>query len=164
MSFNPFSWFSSTPSTGPPPPPTEAARLGKQLTLLFGGSAFLALSIAVTRRSVHKRRIGMIPAFYHPNTRPPAVPVNGAIDAIEALNLATLNTVAFAMLLVGGGMFALDVCSVGELRVKARASGDWSETQRAAEEEFEEWVVGVLARKEMKEEVKRRVEKEMAGK
>lgn len=90
--------------------------------------------------------------------------MNGAIDAIEALNLATLNTVAFAMLLVGGGMFALDVCSVGELRMKARASGDWSETQRAAEEEFEEWVVGVLARKEMKEEVKRRVEREMGGK
>lgn len=165
MPFNPFSWFGApVSSTLLLPPPTEAARLRKQLTLLLGGGAFLALSVAVTRRSVYKRRIGLIPAFYHPNTRPPAIPPNGAIDAIEALNLATLNTFAFAMLMVGGGMFALNVSSVEELRARARASGDWSETQRAAEEEFEEWVVGVLARKEMKEEVKRRVEREMGQK
>lgn len=60
-------------------------------------------------------------------------------------------------------MFSLDVCNLQELRDRVQSSTDWGETQKAAEEEFEEWVVGVLARKELKDEVKRRVEKEVKG-
>lgn len=153
MSLNPLSWFAPSPAL------TEAARLRKQVTLMLGGGALLALSVAVTRRSVYRRRLAQVPAFYRPNTRPPSVPPNGAMDALDALGLATLNTGAFAVLLVGGGMLVLDVCNVEELRVRTRASAEWKETQREAEEEFEEWMVGVLARKEVREEARRRVEK-----
>ncbi|KAI5846525.1 hypothetical protein DFP73DRAFT_593598 [Morchella snyderi] len=164
------------PSPPPPPPtpspptetapaaaprPTEARRQLKQLTLLLSGSAFLALSILTTRRTLAQRRLALTPPFYHPNTRPPLVPPNGALDALQALNLATLNTTAFAIFLVGGGMVALDVCTLEELRERARKTAAVGEAEREAEEEFEEWLVGVLARKEKKEEVRRRVKEEM---
>lgn len=61
-------------------------------------------------------------------------------------------------------MFSLDVCNVQELRERVRGNTEWGVAQREAEEEFEEWVAGVLARKEIKEEVKRRVERELGGK
>lgn len=64
------------------------------------------------------------------------------------------------MLLVGGGMFSLDICNLQELRERVRGGV----AQREADEELEEWVAGVLARKEIKEEVKRRVERELGGK
>ncbi|KAH0607699.1 uncharacterized protein H6S33_002733 [Morchella sextelata] len=171
------------PPSPPPPPPaliptpetpaatvpaaprlTETQRQLKQLTLLLGGSTFLALSILTTRRTLAKRRLSLIPPFYHPNNRPPLVPPNGALDALQALNLATLNTMAFAIFLVGGSMVALDVCNVEELRGKARKTAVGEEElakEREAEEEFEEWLAGVLARKERKEEIKRRVKEEM---
>lgn len=89
------------------------------------------------------------------------MPPSGALDAVEALNLATLNTFSFAMMLVGGGMFALDVASVDELRGKVRErTGGGEKANREAEEEFEEWVVSVLARKERRDAVKRLVERE----
>lgn len=174
MPFNPLSWFSSSSAPPPPPPPPtqepssqltpttllppppapipESVRLRKQLTLLVSGGTFLALSILTTRRSLHKRRLTVYPPFYHPNTRPPLIPPNGALDAFEALNLATLNTIAFAMLMVGGGMFSLDVCNLEELRQRVKQNTDWDDKAKEAEEEFEEWMVGVLARKERKEE------------
>ena len=63
--------------------------------------------------------------------------------------------------MVGGGAFAFDISTLEELREKFRASErgeEWEGQKRAAEEEFEEWVVGVLARKELKEKVKKELE------
>lgn len=69
------------------------------------------------------------------------------------------------MMLVGGGMFALDVCSLEELRGRVHEGmGGKDAAAREAEEEFEEWLVSVLARKERKEEVKRMVEREREAK
>ena len=85
------------------------------------------------------------------------------MEALEALNLATLNITAAALTLIGGTMFALDVCTVDELRRRFRGEdglgGDllgeeWRELKRKekeAEEEFEEWMVSVLVRKELKD-------------
>lgn len=58
-------------------------------------------------------------------------------------------------------MFALDVCTLEELRQRVKEKTEWTEEQRAAEEEFEEWIVGVLARKERKEEIRKRVLEEV---
>ncbi|RPB04087.1 hypothetical protein L873DRAFT_1840591 [Choiromyces venosus 120613-1] len=185
MAFNPRSWmpWSGSDSSTPPPPPSssssspipppsgpspppstlpEPTRLRRQLTLLLGGTTFLALSIALTRRTIHRRKLSLVPKYYHPNNRPPTNPPNGALDALEALNLATLNTLSFGMTLVGGGMFAMDVCSLQELRERVHAGmGGKDAAAREAEEEFEEWLASVLARKERKEEVRRMVEREM---
>ncbi|KAH8152909.1 uncharacterized protein LAJ45_03135 [Morchella importuna] len=155
---------SATTTPAAAPRLTETRRQLKQLTFLLSGSTFLALSILTTRRTLAKRRLALIPPFYHPNNRPPLVPPNGALDAFQALNLATLNTMAFAIFLVGGSMVALDVCSVDELRERARKSVVGEEElakEREAEEEFEEWLASVLARKERKEEIRRRVKEDM---
>jgi hypothetical protein len=75
----------------------------------------------------------------------------GPLMAIEALNLATLNVISFAVMFVGGMSFAFDISSIDELRAKARqviggAAG--GRTDEEAEREVEEWVARVLARKE----------------
>jgi predicted ATP-grasp superfamily ATP-dependent carboligase len=59
-------------------------------------------------------------------------------------------------------MLALDVCSLEDLRGRVHEGmGGEDVAAREAEEEFEEWLASVLARKERKEEVKRMVEREM---
>ncbi|KAA8912905.1 hypothetical protein FN846DRAFT_887001 [Sphaerosporella brunnea] len=169
-----------SPAFAPPPPPQpcppkdavpavaeprdETKRFLKQLALPVIGGAFLLLSMRLTRRSTVRRQLAMIPPYYHPNNQPPVNPPSGALDAVEALQLATLNVFSVAMLLVGGGAFALDVSNVEDLRERFRASdkGDeWEAQKRAAEEEFEEWLVTILARKELKDRVKSEVEKEL---
>jgi hypothetical protein len=170
------------PAAIPPPPPSppkeevpaaapeprnETKRFLKQLALPAIGGAFLLLSMRLTRRSTIRRRLATVPSFYHPNMQPPANPPNGALDALEALQLATLNVFSVAMLLVGGGAFALDVGNVEDLRARFKASDageEWEGQKKASEEEFEEWLVSILARKELKERVKSQVEKELENK
>jgi hypothetical protein len=116
------------------------------------------MSIRLTQRSTKRRFLAMIPAYYHPNTAPPVQPPNGALDAIEALQLASLNVFSVAMLLVGGGAFAMDVSTLEELRTRFRSSNagaEWEGQKKAAEEEFEEWMVSVLARKELKDKARK---------
>ncbi|KAF8475893.1 hypothetical protein BDZ91DRAFT_197967 [Kalaharituber pfeilii] len=126
-------------------PLPESVRLRRQLTLLIAGPVFQSAALVITRRSMRRRHLSAVPLMFHSNQHPPSTPPSGAHEAFEALNLATLNIMAFAITLVGGSMFALDVCNVEELRRK---------------EEMEEWMVGVLARKELRERAKRRAEEE----
>jgi len=70
---------------------------------------------------------------------------------------------SFAMILVGGGAFALDVSSIEEVKTRMRGTEkgeEWKKMEKQVEEEFEEWVVNVLARKEKKEEVRKMVQRE----
>ena len=141
----------------------ERRRLARQLSLPFFGAAFVLLSIRLTRRAVARQRAAIRPPFYHPNTQPPAQAPSGARDAMEALQLASLNVFSVAVFLVGGGAFALDVSTIDELRAKFQANQmghEWEEKNRAAEEEWEEWAVGVLARKELKDRAKAKVAEE----
>lgn len=93
------------------------------------------------------------PAFYRFNNAPPtAPPPNAAKEAFEALGLATLNTFAFGMMLMGGAMVATDISTLAELKQKFKdAIGEHKED----DEEMEEWMVSILARNEMKEKAKR---------
>ncbi|RPB26551.1 hypothetical protein L211DRAFT_835366 [Terfezia boudieri ATCC MYA-4762] len=169
---------SATTSTGSPPisstytPLPEPVRLRRQLTLFLAGPVFLSTSILITRRALRRKALQMIPPQFHPNNAPPLHPPSGPLEALEALNLATLNIAAFAVTLVGAGMFALDVTNMDELRRKVRGEDGlggevmgekWRELKRAereVEEEMEEWMVSVLARKEVKERARRRAEGE----
>jgi hypothetical protein len=75
----------------------------------------------------------------------------GPLMAIEALNLATLNVIGFAIMMVGGLSYAFDISTMDELRVKARAvigGAAGGRTDEEAEREVEEWVARVLARKD----------------
>ncbi|KAF8243276.1 hypothetical protein K440DRAFT_664224 [Wilcoxina mikolae CBS 423.85] len=154
-------------SPASPEPMSQTKRMLRQLSLPLFGSAFLLLTLRLTRRSTARRIKATIPPYYHPNNQAPTNPPSGALDAVEALQLATLNVFSFAMLLVGGGAFAMDVSSLEELRAKFKASEmgeEWEGQNKAAEEEWEEWAVSVLARKELKDRAKAEAEKELEKK
>lgn len=147
----------------PAAPADGRRRLARQLALPLFGAVFVLLSIRLTRRAVARQRAATLPPFYHSNMQPPAQAPSGARDAVEALQLASLNVFSVTVFLVGGGAFALDVSTLDELRAKFRANQrghEWEEKNRAAEEEWEEWAVGVLARKELKDRAKARVAEE----
>jgi hypothetical protein len=127
-------------------------RSGKQLGLFLAGAGFVALSTLITRRSLVRRYKSSIPAFYQPNNRPNSV--NGAMEAFEALNIATINVTSFAIMATGGMLYAFDISSLADLRTKVRGglgADGTGRTEKDAEEEFEEWLAGVLARKSEKE-------------
>ena len=140
----------SRPAEGPPKPDLDRSR--RQLGLFLAGAGFVALSTLITRRSLVRRYKSSIPAFYQPNNRPNSV--NGAVEAFEALNIATVNVTSFAIMATGGMFYAFDISSLADLRRKIRGGlgvDGTGRTEKDAEEEFEEWLAGVLARKSEKE-------------
>jgi hypothetical protein len=102
-----------------------------------------------------------IPKFYQPSNRPNA-DVNGALEAFEALNVATINVLSTTMMAAGGLLWAFDISSLEDMRVKIRGGLgiDGVEGRESrADEEMEEWLASVLARKEQKVAAKKYVEK-----
>jgi len=153
----------TTPST-PPQQPQQAdttpsifsPRSRKQLGLFLAGASFFAFSTLITRRSIVRRYKATLPKFYQQSNRP-STDVNGAMEAFEALNIATINVTGFAMMITGGCLWAFDISSMGDLRRRIRGGLGVDGTGRSevdAEEEMEEWLATVLARKE--EKVKRK--------
>jgi hypothetical protein len=145
--------------TAPEPGSLFSHRSRKQLSLFFAGASFFALSTLVTRRSVLRRNLATFPSFYHPSNRPPATPVNGAVEALEALGLATVNVASWAMMMTGGLLWAFDISSLHDARHHVRGGPGVDGTGRGGtdvEEEFEEWMATVLDRKKVKEEVRRK--------
>lgn len=160
--------YSSTPlhtptMTDPPRPlltrlrdslyDTLSARSRKQFLLLAAGSSFVLFSTTITRRALHARRLATIPKFYGQNNHPPSN-FHGPTEALSALNIATLNVAAVSMMVVGGTLWAADISTLEELRRKVRGGlgvDGTGRTERDVEEEFEEWLAGVLKRKEEKE-------------
>lgn len=68
------------------------------------------------------------------------------------------------MLVSGGVLWYFDVQGLEDLRRRIRGGlgvDGTGRSEREAEEEVEEWIVGVLARKEDKEMVKGRMEREL---
>ncbi|KAH0538815.1 hypothetical protein FGG08_004591 [Glutinoglossum americanum] len=140
-----------------PQPIEDQPRLGidrprRQLGLFLAGAGFFALSALITRRSLVRRYKASIPAFYQPNNRPNSA--NGATDALEALNIATINVTSLAMMLTGSMLYVFDIASLADLRRKIRGGlgvDGTGRTENEAQEEFEEWLASVLARKSKKE-------------
>ncbi|TVY21627.1 Altered inheritance of mitochondria protein 11 [Lachnellula arida] len=126
-------------------------RSRRQLGLFFAGAGFFAVSMAITRRSLVRRYKATIPKFYQPNNRP-GFEVNGAMEAFEALNIATINVLSVSMMVSGGFMWALDISSLDDMRRKVRINMgmDASREDSEAEEEIEEMIATILARKEFK--------------
>lgn len=135
--------------------PIFAPRSLKQLTLFFAGAGFLGLSTFITRRSVGRKYLATLPRFYQPSNRPSnKINSDSSLIALEALNLATLNVIGFAIMATGGLSWAFDVSDIEELRAMARANlgtAGGGRTDEEAEREVEEWVAKVLLRKEQHE-------------
>lgn len=151
-----------------PPPPN--------LKLFVGGVTFFAMSLFVTRRALRKRQMASIPPYYTSATyhKPEA---NGALDAFEALTLATMNVFSFGMAGTGAVLYKFDVNSLEDARGAMRRAygarggvgpaGDGTgnaKEDELAEEEIEAWVVktfGLTGYEEKKREiVKQRLEGE----
>lgn len=151
----------STPSTSKPTSTSiTSPRSLKQLTLFLAGSTFVFFSTLITRRAVARRYIATIPRFYAPSNRPPSETVNGRLEALQALNIATINVASFMMMMVGGTLWAFDISSMDDLRRKVKQGSDVDGSNRTggdAEEAWEGWLAGTLARKVEK---KRREQKE----
>jgi len=106
-----------------------------------------------------------MPKFYQPSNRPTG-DVNGAIEAFEALNVATINVVSVAMMMTGGLLWAFDISGMDDLRRKIRGGlgvDGSGRTEQDAEEEMEEWLATVLARKEDKEKRRKEAAEEQRG-
>ncbi|KJZ79312.1 hypothetical protein HIM_01463 [Hirsutella minnesotensis 3608] len=127
---------STTAGDGAPPsqssPAAPAARTReysplmrqvRQFGLFMAGASFMAASVAVSRRSVIRRRLEAMPAFHTSNRHAPGVDAADRVSmATQALGLATLNVVSFGVLLTGGIAWGFDLCSVAELRHRTQAA------------------------------------------
>ncbi|RFU28143.1 hypothetical protein B7463_g8206, partial [Scytalidium lignicola] len=144
----------STPSE--PQSSIFSPRSRKQLSLFLAGASFFTLSTLITRRSLVRRYKASLPKFYHPSNRPVG-DVNGAMEAFEALNIATINVLSMSMMVSGGLLWAFDISSSEDLRRKLRGGLGFDgkgSAENEAEEEIEEWIASVLARKEEKQKKK----------
>jgi hypothetical protein len=93
-----------------------------------------------------------MPRFYQPSNRGNNE-INGAVEAFEALSIATINVASIGMMLTGGLLYAFDISSLDDMRRKVRQQigVDGIRTDQDVEEEIEEWFATVLERKELKE-------------
>jgi hypothetical protein len=167
----------AAPPPPPPPPPPQvipeeeksttrasatdtffSSRSRRQFTIFAAGCTFTLLSAMVTRRRLALKHKATVPSFHHPSNARPAKPVNGAFEALEALNLATLNVFSGAIMVTGGVMWAADISDLKELQGVVRGGlgvDGTGKTEKEAEEDIEEWVASTLARKDRKEEERR---------
>ncbi|KGO69873.1 hypothetical protein PITC_040480 [Penicillium italicum] len=144
--------------SAPSAPPTQtqiaqppSPRTNTNLQLFFGGMTFFALSVLVTRRAFHKKRIACIPPFYTSSTYHQPYS-NSAGDAFEALNLATLNVVSFGLMAGGAVGYALNINGLEDMRRFVRNSlQGGSDAPVKSDEELEtevtEWVTKILGDK-----------------
>lgn len=136
---------SSSSSTSAYSPFTRQLR---QMGLFFAGATFLAASVAVSRRSVLRRRLESLPAFHTSNRHATAFDGTDRIGlATQALGLATLNVMSFGVLLTGGIGWGFDLCSVAELRQRTQAALQRpGSMDPEAEKEMEEMMKSLLER------------------
>jgi len=126
--------------------------------LIFAaGLAFCGLSIITTRRSLNRRRLASQVAFYKDAPAhhvDQSKQVSGALEAVEALNIATINVLSVAMMATGGLLWYLDLNSLADARkmIRGGLGGEGkTKTEQESEEEIEEFIASVLARKDFKE-------------
>lgn len=117
-----------------------------------GGSAILAsegtAAVSATSEAISAAEAGA-----------PELHNSGAILAFEALSLATINVFSWAMIGVGSVLWMTDIRGMDDLRRRVRGGlgiDGSGRTEEQVEEEMEEWLVGVLARKEDKERARAR--------
>lgn len=149
--------LTTEPSQARPRQPPNEINPNRHKIIFGAGVAFFALSMLITRRSFARKRLQAHPAFYTDapaNVARQAAKTSGAIEALEALNIATINVLSVALLASGGTMWYLDINSMADARRLLRGGLGVDGTGRdetQAEEDFEEWMATVLSRRDSKE-------------
>ncbi len=129
-------------------------RARKQLTLFLAGASFFTLSTLITRRAIHRKHIWPKPHFYDFSNAPPSIPIVGSVEALEALQIATLNVFSFAMMVAGGLGWGFNVSGVQEWRAKLARKRPTIDVDRDPEEEAKEleglpeWITGMMSGKD----------------
>ncbi|KAI1819942.1 hypothetical protein F4861DRAFT_96634 [Xylaria intraflava] len=136
------------------PPSIVSQRALKQFGLFMGGACFMSLSVLITRRSIARKARITMPKFYTQSNRPVnKLNSDGSRIALEALNLATLNVLGFAIMMTGGVSWAFDISNIEDLRRMTRKHiGPGGRTDEEAEREVQEWIAKVLLRKEERQQ------------
>lgn len=134
---------SSPPQNSPPPQsppettsertPVTSPRSLRQLSVFLLGSACLLATTAITRKAVWKRQLRTKPLFYAPNTNPHEF-FSPMSDALQALNLATMNCFSVGVILVGGTMWTLDIANLREARSILRGRLNYDSIYRSEDE------------------------------
>lgn len=142
------------PQPTPTPEPYSAffsKRSQRQLTLFGAGAAFFALTSIITRKSIVRRYKWSQPKFFTSSDQH-KVDINGAVEAAEALSLATINVASVGIMGTGGLLWAFDISSLEDMKKKVRINlpGQDIPDDKDTEKELEEWFASVLARKEFK--------------
>jgi hypothetical protein len=159
------------PSTIEPAESIIGPRSRPGLLLFLGGAGFLLYSVGLTRRSLARQRRLAVPRYYVWNNAPPPK-TNGLPAAIEALVLATLNVCSIGITMAGGWMWALQIRNLEDMRVRLRSkigggARPGTQGKEELEEEIEEWVAKILARRaekdRRKEQKGRRSEQDPSG-
>ena len=142
--------------TSSPPEAVQTDRPNRSAVIFGAGALFFAFSLVITRRAFARKRFASNPAFYA-NTpthqAEQATKVNGAVEAMEALSLATINVLSLSTMATGGAMWYMNINSIADARRTIRGGLGVDGTGRSekdAEEDFEEWLATTLARKEAK--------------
>ena len=150
---------SSSSSIPQPSQPSSQPTRSKNPLLFTAGVTFFAFSVLVTRRAFARRRLAALPAYYtssplHIDAQ--AAKFSGGLEALEALNIATINVLSVAMMAAGGALWYLDVNSMEDLRreLRGRMKVDVSvegEENKKEEREVEAWLAGALGKVVKKE-------------
>ena len=147
--------------------PIAQGNRNRNKIVFAAGAAFFGFSVLVTRRAIARRHRALVAETLYAEkvakgetvSTPP--PVNSTLEAIEALNVATINVLSIAMMATSGVLWYLDINSMDEARFKMRRAMGvdvYAKTEDEANEEIEEWIASTLARKEQKELAKSKVQ------
>lgn len=143
-----------------PPRLSQTDRARRQNGLLYGGIAFTALSLVVTRRAVGRKLAQTLPkAITSSPTSTTAAELpkaDGSLEAVQALGYATLNVFSMAMLGMGAAMKYFDIAEVEDMREMVRRQEGYSDDSEA-NQEIESWIANVLARKDGQGNIKESV-------
>jgi hypothetical protein len=143
-----------------------SARSRRQLGLFFAGSTFVVLSSLITRRAVVRRHQLTRPAFFHPSNMPPITSINGALEALDALGIATINVFSYGIMLGGGLLWAFNISTLAEFKDRMKMPLDLKsgeETGDKSEDGAGTWLAAAIVLKE-EEERQNRARKEEISK
>ncbi|POS84856.1 hypothetical protein EPUL_002784 [Erysiphe pulchra] len=130
-----------------------SSRSLRQFGLFTAGASLFAASMAITRRSIIRKHHRDIPKLFTASY-PANIEVNGAIDALEALNLATINICSFALMTTGGMLWAFDISSLDDMnkrrQINAMRQADPAQKDELSEKVIEDWLTSLFERKEFK--------------
>jgi hypothetical protein len=144
----------------------KSSRSRRQLGLFFAGSTFVVLSSLITRRAVVRRQQLTRPAFFHPNNTAPITPINGALEALDALGIATINVFSYGIMFGGGLLWAFNISTLAELKNRIKSPLDLKggeETGNNSEDDTGTWLAAAIVLKE-EEERQNRARKERISK